>query len=141
VRVEEGYRSCPYHSRTHAADVLRTAHVIATRGGLVAPPHSHAHAHHAASGSGVVQPAGAGAAGARRSSLEGDLELTRRAGAPAGQEAASVSGSHRGRGAGAPAPGASGHVGQRAGHGFVTRTQDAIALLTFYMTAVVGPRS
>ena len=34
-RVEEGYRTNPYHSRTHAADVLRTLHVLLHRGGLV----------------------------------------------------------------------------------------------------------
>ncbi|GLI71323.1 hypothetical protein VaNZ11_016483 [Volvox africanus] len=33
-RVEEGYRPNPYHSKTHAADVLQTLHVIIHRGGL-----------------------------------------------------------------------------------------------------------
>ncbi|GIM16339.1 hypothetical protein Vretimale_18970 [Volvox reticuliferus] len=33
-RVEEGYRPNPYHSKTHAADVLQTFHVIIHRGGL-----------------------------------------------------------------------------------------------------------
>ena len=35
VRVEEGYQANDYHNRTHAADVLRNMHCIATRGGLL----------------------------------------------------------------------------------------------------------
>ena len=38
VRVEEGYRANDYHHRTHAADVLRNIHCIATRGGLLECP-------------------------------------------------------------------------------------------------------
>ena len=33
--MEEGYGDNPYHSRTHAADVLQTLHVLLHRGGLV----------------------------------------------------------------------------------------------------------
>ncbi len=33
-RVEEGYRPNPYHSKTHAADVMQSFHVIIHRGGL-----------------------------------------------------------------------------------------------------------
>lgn len=32
VRLEDGYRANPYHNRIHAADVLRSAHVLSTRG-------------------------------------------------------------------------------------------------------------
>ncbi len=36
VRVEDGYcHPNPYHNRTHAADVLRSLHVLATRGGIL----------------------------------------------------------------------------------------------------------
>ena len=35
IRIEDGYRDNPYHSRTHAADVLRNLHVIIVRGGLL----------------------------------------------------------------------------------------------------------
>ena len=31
-RIEEGYPSNPYHCRTHAADVLRSLHVLLNRG-------------------------------------------------------------------------------------------------------------
>ena len=31
LHVEEGYSSNPYHSSTHAADVLRTLHVVLTQ--------------------------------------------------------------------------------------------------------------
>eukprot|EP00798_Chlamydomonas_sp_ICE-L_P009451 gene9451-32432_t len=40
-RIEEGYLDNPYHSKVHAADVLRTKHAILTRGGVMkvlAPP-------------------------------------------------------------------------------------------------------
>ncbi|KAJ9514368.1 hypothetical protein QJQ45_012283 [Haematococcus lacustris] len=33
--IEAGYRQNPYHNRMHAADVLRTLHVIMTRGGIL----------------------------------------------------------------------------------------------------------
>lgn len=33
VRLEDGYRANPYHNRIHAADVLRSAHVLLSRGG------------------------------------------------------------------------------------------------------------
>ncbi|GAX76185.1 hypothetical protein CEUSTIGMA_g3629.t1 [Chlamydomonas eustigma] len=35
ICIEDGYRENPYHSRVHAADVLRNLHVIITRGGLL----------------------------------------------------------------------------------------------------------
>eukprot|EP00195_Chlamydomonas_chlamydogama_P005551 CAMPEP_0202896684 /NCGR_PEP_ID=MMETSP1392-20130828/5636_1 /ASSEMBLY_ACC=CAM_ASM_000868 /TAXON_ID=225041 /ORGANISM="Chlamydomonas chlamydogama, Strain SAG 11-48b" /LENGTH=2072 /DNA_ID=CAMNT_0049582125 /DNA_START=504 /DNA_END=6722 /DNA_ORIENTATION=+ len=35
VHIEDGYANHPYHNRTHAADVLRTMHIIMTRGGLL----------------------------------------------------------------------------------------------------------
>merc|ERR1712216_261201 len=34
IRIENGYPSNPYHNRIHAADVLRTLHVLIQRGGL-----------------------------------------------------------------------------------------------------------
>lgn len=34
-RIEEGYPDNPYHSRIHAADVLRNLYCILTRGGLL----------------------------------------------------------------------------------------------------------
>lgn len=34
-RVEDGYNDTPYHSKTHAADVLQSMHCIMTLGGLV----------------------------------------------------------------------------------------------------------
>jgi hypothetical protein len=34
ISIEEGYRPNPYHSRTHAADVLRNLHMMLTRGRL-----------------------------------------------------------------------------------------------------------
>lgn len=34
ISIEEGYRPNPYHSRTHAADVLRNLHMMLTRGHL-----------------------------------------------------------------------------------------------------------
>jgi hypothetical protein len=36
MRIEEGYPSNPYHCRTHAADVLRSLHVVLNRGGVAA---------------------------------------------------------------------------------------------------------
>ena len=30
-RIEDGYQDNPYHSRIHAADVVRTLHVVLTR--------------------------------------------------------------------------------------------------------------
>jgi hypothetical protein len=33
-RLEDNYSNNPYHNRIHAADVLRTLHVILTRGGV-----------------------------------------------------------------------------------------------------------
>lgn len=38
VRVEDGYRANPYHNKIHAADVLRTSHVLLTRGGCGGAP-------------------------------------------------------------------------------------------------------
>ena len=35
IRIEEGYPSNPYHCRTHAADVLRSLHVVLNRGGVM----------------------------------------------------------------------------------------------------------
>ena len=35
LRVEQGYPNNPYHSRVHAADVLRMFHVVLTRGGVL----------------------------------------------------------------------------------------------------------
>lgn len=35
MRVEEGYPNNPYHNRIHAADVLRSLHVLVVRGGLI----------------------------------------------------------------------------------------------------------
>eukprot|EP00798_Chlamydomonas_sp_ICE-L_P002088 gene2088-18143_t len=35
IHVENNYAPNPYHNRTHAADVLRNLHVIATRGGVL----------------------------------------------------------------------------------------------------------
>ena len=35
LRIEQGYPSNPYHSRVHAADVLRMYHVVLTRGGVL----------------------------------------------------------------------------------------------------------
>jgi hypothetical protein len=34
-RIEQGYRTNPYHNATHASDVLQTMHCIITRGGLM----------------------------------------------------------------------------------------------------------
>ncbi len=34
ITVEDRYNHNPYHNRIHAADVLRTLHVIMTRGGI-----------------------------------------------------------------------------------------------------------
>lgn len=56
LRIEEGYLQDIYHSRAHAADVLRSLHVLLTRGGVLeavvgsarllespdCSPHSHA---------------------------------------------------------------------------------------------------
>jgi len=42
VAIEDGYnseRDNPYHNRTHACDVLRTLHIIMTRGGVKAALH------------------------------------------------------------------------------------------------------
>ena len=33
--LEVGYLDNPYHSRVHAADVLRTMHITITQGGLI----------------------------------------------------------------------------------------------------------
>ncbi len=35
MRVEDGYPDNPYHNRVHAADVLRTLHVLLHRGGVL----------------------------------------------------------------------------------------------------------
>ena len=35
IRIEEGYPNNPYHCRTHAADVLRSLHVVLNRGGVL----------------------------------------------------------------------------------------------------------
>ena len=35
LRIEQGYPNNPYHSRVHAADVLRMFHVVLTRGGVL----------------------------------------------------------------------------------------------------------
>eukprot|EP00877_Chromochloris_zofingiensis_P005018 jgi/Chrzof1/14517/Cz09g05220.t1 len=35
MRIEDGYPPNPYHNRSHAADVLRSAHVLVTRGGVL----------------------------------------------------------------------------------------------------------
>ena len=35
IRIEQGYPSNPYHSRVHAADVLRMYHTLLTRGGVL----------------------------------------------------------------------------------------------------------
>lgn len=34
IEVEAGYKGQHYHCSTHAADVLRTLHVLGTRGGV-----------------------------------------------------------------------------------------------------------
>ena len=36
MRIEEGYPNNPYHCRTHAADVLRSLHVVLNRGKVMA---------------------------------------------------------------------------------------------------------
>ena len=36
IRIEEGYPNNPYHCRIHAADVLRTFHVVLNRGRVMA---------------------------------------------------------------------------------------------------------
>ena len=36
MRIEEGYPNNPYHCRTHAADVLRSLHVVLNRGRVMA---------------------------------------------------------------------------------------------------------
>lgn len=33
-RVEDGYNDTPYHSKSHAADVLQSMHTLLTLGGL-----------------------------------------------------------------------------------------------------------
>ena len=35
LRIEQGYPCNPYHSRVHAADVLRSYHTLLTRGGVL----------------------------------------------------------------------------------------------------------
>ncbi len=35
MQIEDGYAENPYHSRVHAADVLRTLHVLLHRGGVL----------------------------------------------------------------------------------------------------------
>ncbi len=35
MRIEDGYPDNPYHNRVHAADVLRSFHVLLHRGGVL----------------------------------------------------------------------------------------------------------
>ena len=108
VKVTEGYQACPYHSRTHAADVLRTAHVIATRAGMAFSTAAAAAEQDTVPTVVVVEETPSGAGGAAQ---EGGAAPPRRS--YAGKSAA-----------------------ERAKA--VKQTQDALSLLTFYLAAVVG---